>query len=201
MAGTIAAFMTYHLHTLRGDIFGGVTAADSGATSRARLWRRIGPGGGRRACTARSRWAFSLLCSAAHGPRWRAPRPDDHRYGGDRHDARGEPRGSLDHSSHGRPAAGDSRRVQNRSLCGVHAACRRFRVHVRHWHHRHIDSDHAVSRHAPAASGGAMGALRALPEAVADINVSALAIAAATLAVGTFGLRAWRSIYPARWWR
>ena len=54
---------------------------------------------------------------------------------------------------------------------------------------------------APAASGGAMGALRALPEAVADINVSALAIAAATLAVGTFGLRAWRSIYPARWWR
>ena len=26
MAGTIAAFMTYHPHTLRGDIFGGVTA-------------------------------------------------------------------------------------------------------------------------------------------------------------------------------
>ena len=37
---------------------------------------------------------------------------------------------------------------------------------------------------APTATGGALGAIRALPEAVAGINFSALAIAAATLAIG-----------------
>ena len=49
---------------------------------------------------------------------------------------------------------------------------------------------------APTATGGALSALRALPEAVANVNLSALAIAAVTLAVGVAWPRRLRRFMP-----
>ena len=50
---------------------------------------------------------------------------------------------------------------------------------------------------APTASGGPMGAIAALPEAVAQINTSAFAIAAVTLAVGVLWPRRFSKYLPA----
>ena len=49
---------------------------------------------------------------------------------------------------------------------------------------------------APTATGGALSALRALPEALANVNLSALAIAAVTLAVGVAWPRRLRRFMP-----
>ena len=49
---------------------------------------------------------------------------------------------------------------------------------------------------AAAATGGPMGAMRALPEAVTGVNPNSLAIAAATLAVGTLWPRPFRRYLP-----
>ena len=50
---------------------------------------------------------------------------------------------------------------------------------------------------APTASGGPMGAIRALPEALADLNVSALVIAVVTLAIGVLWPRRMQRFVPA----
>ena len=50
---------------------------------------------------------------------------------------------------------------------------------------------------APTASGGPMGAIRALPEALANINVSALVIAVVTLGIGVLWPRRLRRFVPA----
>ena len=49
---------------------------------------------------------------------------------------------------------------------------------------------------APVAAGGPMGALRALPEVISEVNLSALAIAAVTLGVGIFWPGRLRTILP-----
>ena len=49
---------------------------------------------------------------------------------------------------------------------------------------------------APTALGGPMGAVRALPDALRDINFNALAIAAATLIVGVLWPRRWTRFMP-----
>ncbi len=49
---------------------------------------------------------------------------------------------------------------------------------------------------APTATGGALSALRALPEALANVNLSALAVAAVTLAVGVAWPRRLRRFMP-----
>ena len=49
---------------------------------------------------------------------------------------------------------------------------------------------------APTALGGPLGALRALPDALADVNVNAFAIALATLSVGVLWPRRWTRFMP-----
>ena len=141
--------MTYDLHTLRGDIFGGVTAAivalpvalAFGVAS------GLGPAAGLYSAIAMG-FCSAPPCSAARGPRFPVPRADDGGHGGHRHQPRHQFVRSPDGGCHGGTAAGSPGRIADRPLRGLHAACRHFRIHVRHWHHRHIDPDHAVSRRA-----------------------------------------------------
>ena len=99
------------------------------------------------------------------------------------HPRGGKPRPGLHDSNHGGPPAGPPRRDEGRSLRGLHTVLGDIRVHVGHRCDHHTAAGTAlpgVGRR----GGGPVGAVRALPDAIVNINLGALAIAAVTLVVG-----------------
>ena len=140
--------MTYDLHTLRGDIFGGVTAAVVALPVALAFGVASGPGRAAGMYSAISVGFFRRRIRRYAVPDFRSHGANDRCHGGHRHQPRHQFVRSPDGGCHGGTAAGSPGRIADRPLRGLHAACRHFRIHVRHWHHRHIDSDHAVSRRA-----------------------------------------------------
>ena len=140
------AQVNYNLQLLRGDIFGGVTAAVVGLPVGLAFGVASGLGAVAGIYGAIAVGFFAAVFGGHALPDLRSHGPDGRGDGGHRHHSRRKPRRGVHRRDHGWPDPDPAGRAASRPLRGLHAVLGDLRVHVRHRCDHHPAADPAVRR-------------------------------------------------------